>query len=466
MKQTRNVFFVIFLLTLLALLLSSCASEAATPKTAPDTKTKTTASTTEQPISVVNATLQAQITASVPQTSASITTTEAPKASVLDIPGATVFENDGRFQTTKITTAHRRRLSQEEQLLWAQHIKENNSLVVGYVKSSSSVLVPSGDAYYRVSTMEIEVLKDICHIGKETVTAVYACRYENDSSQYKPVTAYCGTENISITNDMFEEALSANEVYKNQSGDFFGVFLLKDASAETLTIEQDTYRLSDYADYLLDAAGMMDRLGIIGFRGLWGWYGTLNRYIIEDVFGKESFLPEVSTPDQDPPANEKYDHIDIINDEGYEGILDMGGSYFTFENAYAAFDNRPALVLSMTNSNNIFDYLFATSLNPTTGKITREAVPDYPWFVTIEGKQYEIKTILAEVETKSKLVYLDLGPDFSWELFDYDENGKYTFKEVRLDIYRPISRFESTLLYFANLTDDALYGGYTHTKPN
>ncbi|MBR6768567.1 MAG: hypothetical protein IKM34_03665 [Clostridia bacterium] len=552
-------------------------------------------------------------------TTATLPTTTIPpqttRPSVLDIPGATLFEENKQNFSTHGGSPFVGQLlefTQDQTLKWAERVKQENDVIVGYIKDYTSVLVPDGKAYYRISTMEIAVLEDISGIESETVTAVYANRYEWNGSHYKPVSKYfIGDgiykdkiqENLSANNDMFEDALLCTEAYfsRHDSPIGAGLIFLKKAEDNSFTVGETSYQLSHYADYVLDACFQYDyiydqvyfrsyyRTILLRFRPAllreviqsclavegnfsfasytasdphvslrfriyhssdnmfpgftsifyddlfikneknqkaqvnpdYKWVVTIegvkyeitsfdlrentpsttvfldlgpdfswslfdydenNQYTYQnvrlDIYDSDGnllcyadltnnyrfpggYTHTLPGQDQNQTDHEKYDHIDIINDDGYEGLLDMGGSYFTFENAYAAFDNRPALVLSMTNSNSIFAYLFTTSLNPTTGNTTHKACSDYTWFVTIEGKQYEIKTILTEVEPTSHLVYLDLGPDFSWDLFDYDENGKYTFEEVRIDIYR----YQTTLLYFANLTDDALYGGYTHTKP-
>ncbi|MBQ4120517.1 MAG: hypothetical protein IJD35_00735, partial [Clostridia bacterium] len=189
--------------------------------------------------------------AQVPQTTA--------RPSILDIPGATVFdENDKRFLTSGSAYSGNYSVTEEEKLEAITHMKENNSVVVGIIKDFTSVLVEDGDAYYRLNTMEIQVKKSLSGVKKETVTAVYACRYELDNRYYIPATIYQPTDSISVTNDMFEQALMCTEAYAHHKDDWAGLFLIKDAKNEKITIGATSYSLSDYADYVMEACGQWD----------------------------------------------------------------------------------------------------------------------------------------------------------------------------------------------------------------
>ena len=90
------------------------------------------------------------------------------------------------------------------------------------------------------------------------------------------------------------------------------------------------------------------------------------------------------------------------------------------------------------------------------------------WEVIIEGVTYEIEGISFDNTSSELLVYLDLGHNFSWSRYPYNENGTYTFEEVTLGIYVSDYHYQPTYTYdyFAKLTDDEFYGSYTHTKPN
>lgn len=239
-------------------------------------------------------------------------TTEAPKTtarpSILDIPGATLFEEvDWSYSKPGNPHASSPSLSKEEQLEWINQMKENNAIVMGYIKDYSSVLVPAGKDYYHISTMEIQVLENISGIEAETVKAVYACRYEYfPYDAYKPIGTYRGTDSIASSADQFLEALDCTEAYKAQKGKCAGFILLKDSKNETLTIGEESYQLSDYADFILDASLRWDYTGRIGLRSFFGYYYKLPSDVIEEAFNKpfiETYpypYPAKTSKDSDP----------------------------------------------------------------------------------------------------------------------------------------------------------------------
>jgi len=225
-----------------------------------------------------------------------VTSTQAPpvtqtpqttaRPSILDIPGATVFdENDKRFLTSGSAYSGNYSVTEEEKLEAITHMKENNSVVVGIIKDFTSVLVEDGDAYYRLNTMEIQVKKSLSGAKKETVTAVYACRYELDNRYYIPATIYQPTDSISVTNDMFEQALMCTEAYAHHKDDWAGLFLIKDAKNEKITIGATSYSLSDYADYVMEACGQWDAsLSHVAFPSFGGFWYIFRFDLFEEVF--------------------------------------------------------------------------------------------------------------------------------------------------------------------------------------
>jgi len=172
--------------------------------------------------------------------------------------------------------------------------------------------------------------------------------------------------------------------------------------------------------------------------------------------------PETTqTPDTDPIDPPTYEGIDLLFEEGYMAIGDMGGAFFSFEDFHASLDNNVALVISMNDQGGVYNDLFFIDPDNTDTNTNWEPNLDYTWVVTIEGREWEIERFSLFNNTTSGWVRIDLGSDFKWSLFPYDENDQYTFEQVRIDIYDS----QKNVVYFADLTTDDLWGGYTHTKP-
>ena len=153
--------------------------------------------------------------------------------------------------------------------------------------------------------------------------------------------------------------------------------------------------------------------------------------------------------------------IDLMFEDGYMAIGDMGSAFFAFEDFHASLDNNVALVISMNDQGGVYNDLFIIDAENTNNNTNWEANLDYTWVVTIEGKEWEISRFSLFNNVTSGWVRIDLGPDFKWSLFDYDENNQYTYEQVRIDIYDS----QKNVAYFADLTSDDLWGAYTHTKP-
>ena len=175
-------------------------------------------------------------------------------------------------------------------------MKENNSIVIGYIKDSTSVLVEDGDGYYRINTMQIQVLKNIIDIEEKTITAVYACRYErNYGNVYKPAGTYRCTDSFGVKTDQFLEALFCTQAYVELQGKAAGFILLREATDQKLTLGNTSYNLSDYADYVLDACLAVDEYGGIVLRSTSGYCYAIYPHIVEEVFNR-SFLFPPKTP--------------------------------------------------------------------------------------------------------------------------------------------------------------------------
>lgn len=224
-------------------------------------------------------------TTTAPTTTQTPITTEKPKASVLDIPGATLFDEvDWSYSKPGNANTGSPILSKEQQLEWINQMKENNSIVVGYIKDYTSVLVPDGMDYYHIVTMEIQVLENISGIEAQTVKAIYACRYEYlPYDAYKPRGTYRGTDTISSIVDQFLEALNCTSAYIYNQGDAAGFMLLKESLDQTVQIDDTSYNLSDYADYVLDACLTCDITCMVALRDYLFAY-KLNSSLIKEVF--------------------------------------------------------------------------------------------------------------------------------------------------------------------------------------
>ena len=453
----RTVLFTCLILILLVL--SACASTAATPTTAANTD----AVTTGTPVALLNVTLEAPITTTLPETTA--------RPSVLDIPNATEFdEDDERFQrhTIRICGGGLSREAQEQRTkAWLENqVKEEHAVVMGQVTDYTSALVPDGDGYYVITTMEIKVIQDISGVGKDTVTAVYACRYKPYATYYIPEATYYMKNVIAsdgtvidagYTTDMFDDYLTHTSLYSDDRS--VGIFLLNNAEGKEVRIENNSYKLSDYSDSVMDAC-LLYRIGS-GIAQLTGSGMSVTNvffHLFEEVFGLNEPKPN---PEQPKPT---YDEgaIDILRGKesptyepdtwlmAIKKIKD--GAFFMMEDAYADFAGHPALVLSLNTESVIYENLFIKTQDPSY----REANTDYAWALVIDGTVYDINQYSLVMNGDATLLYLDLGKGF-----DVNQN----VNEIILGLY---DKYDTpySFDFFANLTDDALYGGYTHTKPN
>ena len=173
--------------------------------------------------------------------------------------------------------------------------------------------------------------------------------------------------------------------------------------------------------------------------------------------------PDTTTTPETTAGDPAYaDAIDLLFEEGYMAIGDMGSAFFAFEDFHASLDNNVALVISMNDQGGVYNDLFIIDTENENTNTNWEPNMDYTWIVTIEGRQWEISRFSLFNNTTSGWVRIDLGPDFKWSLFEYDKNGEYTYEQVRIDIYDS----KKNVVYFADLTTDALWGGYTHKKPD
>ena len=385
-------------------------------------------------------------TSSSPTTTTAITTptpitTEKPKNSVLDIPGATLYDkNDKRLSQVADSFSGSTSPSDEELLAWAENVKKENKVVVGVIKNSTSVIVEEGEDLYRITYMDFTVLDDVSGLKQETVKVAYACRYEfSGTNFYRPATKYIadfstdGNEKTrTIINDMahFTESCMKDATYGR------AVLLLKDAQGQSLSLSSGSLQFSDYADYVLDASfacGSSMNLAIS-----YSLRTTLT------LLFKLEWLRSVI-------------HDSLMLTPKKEGI------FFTLENSFEVFGNNPALSVTIDNGCRFYNDIFiVTNTRPKLNKT-------YQWAINIEGKRYEISRVwhytydsgTTFATPPSVTLYFDLGANFPWESFAYNENRAYTFRDVSLELYDK----ENNLICITNLIDLWKCNGYTHTLP-
>lgn len=240
------------------------------------------------------------------------------------------------------------------------------------------MIVPDDNAYYRITTMELTVLEDYAGVDSETVTAVYANRYEWDLHHYIPVTQYTlgeatnrltntTVENFSVSIDMFEAALECTKRH-SETYPYAALLLLKDTQDSALTVGENTYHLSDYADYILDACLDYEPDADAFFLFSLEIPFIFRTGLIREVFTKQ---------------------LSVYDDTGYT---------LNFKNSYANFDNHTAFSFGITKFQGFRSYetdslfsekLFTESENDAALSVN----PDYKWMLTIDEVTYEITRV-------------------------------------------------------------------------
>ncbi len=175
--------------------------------------------------------------------------------------------------------------------------------------------------------------------------------------------------------------------------------------------------------------------------------------------------PAVTTPEDTTPTTtaEGIDILNNVDDPDYNAILatyDANFNAFTFEDFHVDLDYHVALVIKFIEGcpAMIYEDLFITNSETDNGDYTIN--PSYSWVVTIDGKEIPIERITLANYRTSGWARLDLGEDFSFDDYEYDEEGIHYF-DVRIDIYNSAGKVE----YYAYLTDPDFNGPYAHTKP-
>lgn len=377
-------------------------------------------------------------TATLPTTTIPPQTTKRP--SILDLPGATVFdENDERFAKLGAAVGLFSTVSQSstQKKEWCDEVKQNYSMVIGKLVDHTSALVQDRDGYYRISTLEIEVSRVSRNIESviqdKIVTVVYVCRYDcgTDPSHYKPSTVfYAGkatnfyTDTIidyNVSVDMLNNTLYWQEATPKVYGSTYdSLFFINSAEGKTVTIENETYELSDYADYVMEASFGFDN-SALQLLFMKNHAIPFPFSYIEDVFPPTE--PELPKP---IPSYDR-DALDMLNaPDPYKIITqNQDGSYFAIE--------KKNIVIHMVSESDFFDDLFIDK---------REPNPDYAWAVVIDGTVYDVESPSLKTTSSETLVHLDLGEDF---------NADTPFDQIILGIYNKYATPYS-FDYFANLT--------------
>ena len=374
-------------------------------------------------VPIVDATTSSPVTTQAPITTPA---SEEPigtlsRPSVLDIPGATVFEeNDERFSKLGASVSSFSSVSQSsaQKKEWCEELTQNGSMLLGKLKHYTSALLQDGEGYYRISTLEIEVSGASCNIESDvqnqTVTVIYVCRYDynQNTSLYGPSTVfYAGKATDTSTNtmidyhitvDMLNNTLYWQELYGNTCN---FLFLIKPAEGKTITLENETYELSDYADCVMEANFFTDN-------GAGRLLLSQNQAIsFPFSFLEDAFSPEVAESEKPIPSYDR-DAIDMLNAPHSDMVAitkHQDGAYFTIE--------QSTLVIRMVKNSIVFQELFFAEQTPNS---------DYAWAVVIDGTVYDITQQLLVTTAAETLVYLDLGEDF-------DSNKP--FKKIILGIY-------------------------------
>lgn len=154
----------------------------------------------------------------------------------------------------------------------------------------------------------------------------------------------------------------------------------------------------------------------------------------------------------------------LIDDYDCIDIMDTNTmSFMMFEDFHVDLDYNVALVIRMNENGAIYPDFFITMMDEETGEPTGEyTINDaYKHVIVLDGKPFEISRITLANYTTSGWVRFDLGADFKFSDYEYDENGIHYFTAI-WNVYDE----DGKLAYYANLTEYNIDGGkYPHKKP-
>ncbi len=131
-----------------------------------------------------------------------------------------------------------------------------------------------------------------------------------------------------------------------------------------------------------------------------------------------------------------------------------------FEDTHASLDNNVALILNFSDYGGVYIDLFLIDPDNADNNTNWEPNLDYTWVVTVDGVEYPVSRFSLFNNGTSGWVRADLGPDFKYSNYAYDENNQYGY-DIKLAIYDS----SKNVVYHAYLTDPEYSGLYYHTKP-
>lgn len=380
-----------------------------------------------------------------------------PRPSVLDIPGAVVFDaNDERVLKPKGYTACFPSVTQSarQQEEWLNEVAQKYWMVIGKPISHTSILLEDGDGFYRVSTVEIEVFRaciDFPYDPKEeTLTVLYVCRYDKknpDDTVYHPSTPfYAGKKTNKQTNevsdriveiDMLGYTLYWHYVLENENGQSAeSLFLLEKSNSKTLTVQNKAYELSDYADFVMEASFGKEGNTLLLFyqpRGTYNYHFTN----IEDYFPSQT--PEI-----------EYNTVNLL--ELPDTLYSKFSELFILQDAYAP-EAAPPNSIDLSFGLKKDSELYLNAIDVTSFLLGFK--PEISFTVTINGKTYsQGPYVLVDCGDYIQL-HINLGKNLSWSDLLWDEGKQYAVNDIRIDIYDKTNRIQ----YTAEIADHILFGG-------
>ena len=165
---------------------------------------------------------------------------------------------------------------------------------------------------------------------------------------------------------------------------------------------------------------------------------------------EDTTIPEDTT--EDLPGYDLVNELYVIDE--WSNMV-----FFTFEDSHGDLDFHPAVVFKMNNVDGVYSELFYTPQNDDGSWNTNdwELNDEFTWFFYVDDKKIEVTRFSLFNNGDWGYVRADLGADFSFDDFEYDENGVHYYT-VKFEIYDSTNE----LCYYGDLTS---YGEMEHKKP-
>ncbi|MBQ7364823.1 MAG: discoidin domain-containing protein [Clostridia bacterium] len=177
--------------------------------------------------------------------------------------------------------------------------------------------------------------------------------------------------------------------------------------------------------------------------------------------GDETTAPTTTgAPETTEPETEGED---LIYDYDCMDMLDSSAmSFMMFEDFHVDLDYNVALVVKMNANGGLYSEFFITLMDEETGEPTGEYMINdaYSHQIILDGKTFDISRITLANYTDSGWIRFDLGADFTFEDYEYDEDGYHYYTAIW-----NVLDDEGKVAYFANLTEYNVDGKYPHLKP-